>query len=138
MRVLQFGFSNRGAHNYLPHRFEKNAVVYTGTHDNDTTRGWWENGATDVEKAAVEAYVGNVQDGVVWPLVRAAGTSVADICLIPVQDILELGSEARMNTPSQSQDNWGWRCPEGVLTPELAKKLADLTEVTDRDGDSSE
>lgn len=134
MRVLQFGFSSRGAHNYLPHRYEKNTVVYTGTHDNDTTRGWWENGATEVEKAAVEVYVHPGNNGVVWPLIRAASTSVADICLFPVQDILELGSEARMNVPSRSGDNWGWRCPEGVLKPELAERLSELTIVTDRDG----
>ena len=72
-------------------------------------------------------------DGVVWPLIRAAATSVADICLFPVQDILELGSEARMNVPSRSGDNWGWRCPEGVLTPKLAERLGALTVVTDRD-----
>jgi 4-alpha-glucanotransferase len=134
MRVLQFGFSNRGAHNYLPHRFEKNTVVYTGTHDNDTTRGWWENGATEAERSAVKAYLGSTADGVVWPLIRAAASSVADICLFPAQDILELGSEARMNIPSQSENNWGWRCPENAWTPELAQKLAELTEVTDRDG----
>jgi len=133
MRILQFGFSNRGAHNYLPHRYEKNTVVYTGTHDNDTTRGWWENGATKVEKAAVNAYVHPGKEGAVWPLIRAASTSVADICLFPVQDILELGSEARMNVPSRSGDNWGWRCAEGVLVPKLAEKLAALTEITDRD-----
>jgi 4-alpha-glucanotransferase len=133
MRVLQFGFSDRGAHNYLPHRYEKNTVVYTGTHDNDTTRGWWENGATKVEKAAVQTYLDPGSEGVVWPLMRAAFTSVADICLFPVQDVLELGSEARMNVPSRSGDNWGWRCAEGVLSPKLAEKLAALTEVTDRD-----
>jgi len=133
MRVLQFGFSNRGAHNYLPHRYEKNTVVYTGTHDNDTTRGWWENGATKAEKAAVKAYLHPGREGVVWPLIRAASTSVADICLFPMQDILELGSEARMNVPSQTGDNWGWRCPEGVLTPKLAERLGELTVVTDRD-----
>jgi 4-alpha-glucanotransferase len=133
MRVLQFGFSDRGAHNYLPHRYEKNTVVYTGTHDNDTTRGWWENGATEIEKAAVRTYVNPGKDGVVWPLIRAASTSVADICLFPLQDILELGSDARMNVPSRSGDNWGWRCPEGVLVPELAEKLGELTVVTDRD-----
>ncbi len=134
MRILQFGFSNRGAHNYLPHRYEKNTVVYTGTHDNDTTRGWWEHGATAVERAAVKAYVDPGADGVVWPLIRAAATSVADICLFPVQDILELGSEARMNVPSRSGDNWGWRCPEGALVPKLAERLEALTVVTDRDG----
>jgi 4-alpha-glucanotransferase len=133
MRVLQFGFSNRGAHNYLPHRYEKNTVVYTGTHDNDTTCGWWENGATKVEKSALKAYLHPGREGVVWPLIRAASTSVADICLFPLQDILELGSEARMNVPSRSWDNWGWRCPEGVLAPKLAEKLAELTVVTDRD-----
>ncbi len=133
MRILQFGFSSRGAHNYLPHRYEKNTVVDTGTHDNDTTRGWWEHGATKVEKADVKGYRKPGHEGVVWPLIRAAATSVADICLFPLQDILELGSDARMNVPSRSGDNWGWRCPEGVLAPELAKKLAALTEVTDRD-----
>jgi 4-alpha-glucanotransferase len=133
MRILQFGFSSRGAHNYLPHRFENNAVVYTGTHDNDTARGWWENGASAVEKAAAETYLNPGREGVVWPLIRAAMTSVADICLFPVQDILELGSDARMNVPSRADDNWGWRCPEGALVPKLAKKLAALTEVTDRD-----
>jgi 4-alpha-glucanotransferase len=138
MKILQFGFSNRGAHNYLPHRYVTNAVVYTGTHDNDTTRGWWESGATPTEKSAVETYLHPGEEGVVWPMIRAAATSVADIALFPVQDILELGSEARMNVPSSSQDNWSWRCPEGVLTAELAAKLAALTEVTDRDGVSIE
>lgn len=133
MRILQFGFSNRGAHNYLPHRYEKNTVVYTGTHDNDTTRGWWEHGATAAEKAAVMAYLAPCGDGVVWPLIRAASTSVADICLFPLQDVLELGSEARMNVPSRSGDNWGWRYKEGDLTPDRAQALAELTEVADRD-----
>jgi 4-alpha-glucanotransferase len=138
MRILQFGFSNRGAHNYLPHRYEKNTVVYTGTHDNDTTRGWWEHGATKIEKAAVQAYLHPGSEDIVWPLIRAAATSVADICLFPAQDILELGSEARMNVPSRSGDNWGWRCPEHALIPERAAMLAALTEVTDRDCVSEE
>lgn len=142
MRILQFGFSSRGAHIYLPHRYEPNTVVYTGTHDNDTTRGWWENGATEVEKSAVQTYLNPGSESVVWPLIRAAATSVADICLFPLQDVLELGSEARMNVPSSSSDNWGWRCPEGALLPKIAEKLAALTEVTDRDrvpaGESSE
>lgn len=134
MRILQFGFSGRGAHIYLPHKYEKNTVVYTGTHDNDTTRGWWENGANEAERSAVEIYLGPGAKEVVWPLIRVAASSVADICLFPVQDILELGSEARMNVPSRSTDNWSWRCPEQVWTPELAGRLAALTTVTDRDG----
>jgi len=138
MRILQFGFSNRGAHNYLPHRYEPNTVVYTGTHDNDTTRGWWEQGATEVEKEAVNNYLAPPKDDVVGTLIRAASSSVADICLFPVQDILGLGSEARMNVPSRSENNWSWRCPEGLLTDGVASRLAALTEVTDRDQPSEE
>jgi 4-alpha-glucanotransferase len=133
MRVLQFGFSDRGAHIHLPHRYVTNTVVYTGTHDNDTTLGWWTNGASEKEKSAVEAYLGFVQNGVVWPLMRTASRSVADICLFPVQDVLQLGSDSRMNTPSHANGNWSWRCPEGVLTPALAEKLAALAVITDRD-----
>ena len=72
--------------------------------------------------------------GVVWPLIRAAATSVADICLFPLQDVLELSSEARMNTPSKPENNWGWRYAEGALTAESAANLAALMEMTDRDG----
>jgi 4-alpha-glucanotransferase len=137
MRVLQFGFSGRGAHMHLPHRYERNSVVYTGTHDNDTTRGWWEHGASREEKAAVEVYLHPGLDasehGVVWAMIRAAATSVADICLYPVQDVLELGSEARMNVPARAKGNWGWRVGEGAWNDDVAAKLALLTEVTDRD-----
>ena len=134
MRILQFGFGDRGSHNYLPHRYVSNTVVYTGTHDNDTTRGWWEHGASAREKASLEIYLNPGADGVVWPLIRAAAASVADICLFPLQDILELGSEARMNTPSKSENNWGWRYAESALTAESAAELAALMEMTDRDG----
>jgi 4-alpha-glucanotransferase len=137
MKVLQFGFSGRGAHIHLPHQFVTNTVAYTGTHDNDTTRGWWEHGTSETEKAAVHAYLGidPHADGTtaVWPLIRATASSVAGLALYPLQDILELGSEARMNVPSHATGNWSWRCPENALTPALAKKLAALTEVTDRD-----
>jgi 4-alpha-glucanotransferase len=134
MRILQFGFGNRGAHTYLPHRFEPNSCVYTGTHDNDTTLGWWQNGASPAEKEAAETYLKPGPDGIVWAMIRAAYTSVADICLIPVQDVLELGSEARMNIPSSANDNWAWRCPPGALTLDIAEKLASLVTVSDRDG----
>lgn len=132
MKVIQFGFSARGAHIHLPHHYVTNTVAYTGTHDNDTTRGWWET-ASATEKAAVEAYVAMDGDSVVWPLIRAAATSVADTCLYPVQDILELDGAARMNVPSRPQGNWSWRCPENALTPALAEKLAAVTTVADRD-----
>ncbi|HVJ07669.1 MAG TPA: 4-alpha-glucanotransferase [Acidisarcina sp.] len=138
MRILQFGFGNKGAHNYLPHKYVTNTVAYTGTHDNDTSRGWWESLTNEEEKAAAIAYLTPGDDGPVWSMIRAISTSVADICLIPVQDVLDLGSDARMNTPSRADANWCWRCPEGVLTESLATRLAALTEVSDRDAASSE
>ena len=137
MRVMQFGFGNRGAHIYLPHRFIPNTVVYTGTHDNDTTAGWWKSWATEEEKRAVRAYLGESGDGVHWDFIRAATASVADLCVIPLQDVLGLGSEARMNVPSRSEGNWTWRFASGSLTPEVAQKLARMAETSDRDGESA-
>jgi 4-alpha-glucanotransferase len=134
MRVLQFAFSGRGAHNYLPHRYVTNTVVYTGTHDNDTTLGWWQHGTTEIERNAVYAYLNPAPNDVVWSLIRAAATSVADACLFPVQDILVLGSEGRMNTPSTPENNWTWRMAPDALTSQLAQGLAHLAELTDRDG----
>jgi 4-alpha-glucanotransferase len=132
MCILQFGFGNRGAHSYLPHTFEKNSVVYTGTHDNDTTLGWWQNGSTAEERAAVSTYLSLGEDGPVWALIRAASVSVADMCLFPLQDILGLGSEARMNVPSAADGNWSWRFEQQALTAEVAKKLRAVTDVADR------
>ena len=94
MRILQFGFADRDAHNYLPHRYVPNTVVYTGTHDNNTTRGWWDQEATKAEKDAVKTYLGTSKKDVVWAMIRAAETSVADTCILPVQNLLELGEEA--------------------------------------------
>lgn len=134
MKVLQFGFSSKGAHMHLPHRFTTSTVAYTGTHDNNTTQGWWD-GAEEVERRAVEAYVGPVSEKPVWPLIRATQASVAEIAVVPVQDLLEFGSEARMNTPSVASGNWSWRAPEASWRPELAARMAAIAEVTDRDND---
>ncbi len=132
MRVMQFGFGNPGAHIYLPHKFEPNTVVYTGTHDNDTLAGWWRSGATDDERRAVRAYLGEPADGIHWAFIRAAAASVAELCVVPLQDVLGLDGSARMNVPSRSEGNWGWRLTPGALTPGLAQKLADLATTTDR------
>ena len=132
MRVLQFGFGDPGAHIYLPHRFETNTVVYTGTHDNDTTVGWWNSDATDAERRAVLAYLGQPADGVHWAFIRAAAASVAELCVVPAQDVLGLDSSARMNVPSRADGNWTWRLSPGALTPELVQKLADLVTASDR------
>ncbi|MGD0730434.1 MAG: 4-alpha-glucanotransferase [Terracidiphilus sp.] len=139
MKVLQFGFSGKGAHIHLPHRFTPATVAYTGTHDNDTTQGWWKT-AGEVERDAVQAYLGPVPtvNGIarpVWPLIRALEDSVAEMAVVPAQDLLELGSEARMNTPAVPSGNWSWRAPEGSWKPELAERLAALADVTDRDND---
>jgi 4-alpha-glucanotransferase len=134
MRILQFGFGDRGSHNYLPHRYEPNTVVYTGTHDNDTTAGWWAAGTTPREREAVRIYTGTSgSEPIVWPLIRAAAESVADTCIFPLQDILSLGSQARMNTPAATGDNWSWRFTRGLIRMEHAQQLAALTELTDRD-----
>lgn len=132
MRILQFGFGNPGAHIYLPHRFESNTVVYTGTHDNDTTVGWWKNGATAEEKKAVECYIPPNSDGIHWAFIRAAITSVADLCVIPMQDWLGLEGDCRMNVPSRPDNNWSWRVEKKAFTNELEEKIANLIDVADR------
>ncbi|WP_263358281.1 4-alpha-glucanotransferase [Acidicapsa ligni] len=134
MRVLQFGFSSVEAHNHLPHRFVPATVSYTGTHDNDTTLGWWQH-ATDVERAALETYLGPVAMTPVWALMRASSTSVAELAIVPAQDLLALGSEARMNTPAIASGNWSWRAPEDCWTEDISRGLADLVDVSDRDND---
>ncbi|MGP8252181.1 MAG: 4-alpha-glucanotransferase [Terracidiphilus sp.] len=134
MKVMQFGFSSKGAHPHLPHRYTPGTVAYTGTHDNDTTLGWFWT-ASKTERAAVEAYVGPAGANPVWALIRAAQASVARMVVIPAQDLLELGSEARMNTPSVPAGNWSWRAPAGSWSAEIAVRLAALAEVTDRDND---
>jgi 4-alpha-glucanotransferase len=131
MAVLQFGFGDEGAHMYLPHR-AAGKVIYTGTHDNDTTVGWFQSGAAKLECSNAEAYLGRCEDGIHWAFVRAAQTSAAEFALVPLQDVLGLGSEARMNTPSEHAGNWRWRLAPGQFTAELAAKLACLAEVTDR------
>ncbi len=139
MKVLQFGFGNAGAHIHLPHRFAPATVAYTGTHDNATTQGWWDT-ASEEERCAVEALAGPlpVRDGLArpaWPLIRATHASVAQLAVIPAQDLLELGAEARMNTPAVPAGNWSWRVAEGAWTEPLAARLAALALVTDRDND---
>jgi 4-alpha-glucanotransferase len=131
MKVLQFGFGNPGAHIYLPHRCEPNSVMYTGTHDNDTTLGWY-NCLQGDERRFAESYVGDDSLGRHWAFIRAAMTSPSRLSVIPLQDVLGLASDCRMNVPSQSDGNWGWRYLPGALVPEFAQKLATLSEISDR------
>ena len=131
MKVIQFGFGDPGAHMYLPHRYTDHCVVYTGTHDNDTSVGWWEN-CSSKEKEAARAYFGEPTDGIHWAMIRAAESSVAKYCIIQLQDVLGLDSNHRMNIPSYPEGNWTWRYQPHALTGDLAEKLAAITEVADR------
>jgi 4-alpha-glucanotransferase len=131
MSVLQFGFGDEGAHMYLPHR-AAGKVVYTGTHDNDTVVGWWNSGASEHERRNAESYFGRCEDGIHWAFIRAAQGSPACLSIVPMQDVLGLGSEARMNTPSLYGGNWRWRLHENQLSGDVASKMALLAEVSDR------
>jgi 4-alpha-glucanotransferase len=137
MKVLQFGFGINGegrldAQNYfLPHNHERNAVVYTGTHDNDTTPGWYAR-LGEAERDAVRRYLARGDHEVPWELVRQAYASVARQAVVPMQDLLGLGSEARMNTPSTVGGNWSWRLKEGQLSGELASRLRELGQLYGR------
>jgi 4-alpha-glucanotransferase len=131
MSVLQFGFGDEGAHMYLPHR-AAGKVIYTGTHDNDTVVGWWHSGAAEHERRNAEAYFGRCEDGIHWAFIRAAQGSPGCLSVVPMQDILGLSSEARMNTPSLHGGNWRWRIQENHLNGDIASKMALLAEVSDR------
>jgi len=131
MRVLQFAFQQPNSP-HLPHCYPPETVVYTGTHDNDTARGWYEH-ATPAERTAAATYLGlEPDDDVAWTLIRAAFTSVADTAIVPVQDLLGLGSEARMNMPGNEKDNWSWRLREGALTEALAERVRGLGKISGR------
>lgn len=132
MRVLQFGFGDPGAHIYLPQSYDRNTVVYTGTHDNDTTLGWFKKSAAEHERRAAEAYCGRSDDGMHWAFIRAAINSVAALAIFPLQDVLGLDGACRMNTPSRADGNWTWRYRHDALRPDLAQKLAALVELSDR------
>ncbi len=130
MKILQFGFSQLDSP-HLPHRFESKTIVYTGTHDNDTARGWYESAAHEEQELAA-AYLGPECENISWALIRAAYASVASIAIVPAQDILNLGSDARMNRPGDPKHNWTWRLQSGALTAEHGTRLRRLAEVTGR------
>jgi 4-alpha-glucanotransferase len=135
MLVLQFGFDPRAPQS--PHRFanhSENRFVYTGTHDHDTARGWYESIPARI-RARVDAELreaGVWQQEPWWGLVRLALASPARVAMVQTQDVLGLGSEARMNDPRKKSGNWRWRLREGALTPSLAARLRDATEAAGR------
>ena len=130
MKVLLFAFGGDLAENpYLPHNHIKNCLIYTGTHDNNTIKGWYNNEATADEKENLARYLGCTPspDNINWTLIRLAMMSVADLVLISMQDILGLDSEARLNIPSTTHGNWKWRLNEAQLTEAISCKLKDMT-----------
>ncbi len=131
MKILQFAFGGDADNPYLPDNYEKNCVVYTGTHDNDTTLGWSEK-LSEAEKSYISDYLGNPATTLNCALIQTALASVANLAIIPMQDILELNSEHRMNTPGTTVGNWKWRFQWHQLDPERAARLAYLVKLFNR------
>ncbi len=142
MRILQFAFGGDTTNTDLPHNYVRNSVVYTGTHDNDTTVGWFTSVAgagSTRDEAQIERerkfcleYLGSDGREIHWDFIRAVLASVADTAVIPLQDLLGLGTEARMNLPNSTSGNWAWRYKPGALTPEIGERLKKMTELYGR------
>lgn len=144
MRILQFAFGGDAKNHDLPHNYIKNSVAYTGTHDNDTTVGWFSSevgeGSTrddshiKREREFCLKYLNSDGEEIHWDFVRAVWASVANTAIAPMQDLLGLGNEARMNLPASQFGNWYWQCREGDFSDEIAERLKDLTEIYGRTG----
>lgn len=142
MKILQFAFGGDAKNQDLPHNYIRECVAYTGTHDNDTAVGWWNSqagaGSTRDEAAISREHEFCMQyldtDGseIHWDLIRAVWASVADTAITPLQDLLGIGTEGRMNLPASTSGNWFWRFKEGDVTPELTERLRTLTETYGR------
>jgi 4-alpha-glucanotransferase len=143
MRVLQFAFSNNPrADDYKPHSYPRNCVVYTGTHDNNTTLGWFKGieledtvqskEEKEKERQLALEYLGSDGGEINWDFIRMALMSVANTTIIPMQDVLGLGSEARMNLPGTTKGNWRWRFTPDMLTEEIKDRLKKLTSLYGR------
>jgi 4-alpha-glucanotransferase len=132
MKILQFAFGSDATHPYLPHNFARNCVVYTGTHDNDTVRGWWNN-TTESQRRFASSYLGVGPDDVHWAMIRAACNSVANMAVFPLQDVLGLDSHHRMNRPGTlGGSNWAWRFDRNMLGREPGHVLGRMTAASGR------
>lgn len=131
MKILGFAFDSSEENEYLPHTYDKNCVVYTGTHDNDTIVGWFEKAKPEDRKFALEYLNSRDENNIHWDAIRGAWSSVASIALAPIQDFLGLGSEARINTPGIAAGNWQWRLKDR-LSDDLAEKIAHFTKLYSR------
>jgi len=131
MRILQFAFGGAPEERFLPHNYNRTTVAYTGTHDNDTTHGWFQS-LTEAEHRYFRRYAPSTDGDVAWDLIRLAWASVANRALAPLQDVLSLGTETRMNLPGTIGANWRWRVTAEQLAAGPLDKLADLTDVYHR------
>ncbi len=142
MAILQFAFGNdpQGP-SFRPHNYARELAAYTGTHDNDTTVGWWSStGAEDTrspedvekERRFARDYLNLGNQTIQWAMIRTVLASVADLAIVPLQDVLGLGTEARMNLPGTSRGNWRWRFRPGTLTDDLAHRLREMVLLYDR------
>jgi len=136
MRVLQFAFDGEPNNPFLPEQYTSDTIVYTGTHDNNTTRGWYESLTSDQQQVVCNYLRRSQLDGrdVTWELLRLAWTSKAALAICPLQDVLKLGTEARMNVPGHPVDNWRWRATTEMLNSSALAKLGQLTAETGRGG----
>jgi 4-alpha-glucanotransferase len=131
MKILQFAFDSDEANDYLPHTYDKGFAVYSGTHDNNTVNGWYTT-STPANRKALKEYIGYKPLNVAWEFIKLAHSSVADLSVITLQDILSLGESARMNLPGTTEGNWKWRYKKPVLTRTHEKQLAGITKIYGR------
>ena len=131
MKILQFAFGGDGTHEFLPHNYVPNTVAYSGTHDNDTARGWWDN-ASPRERAYAGSYLAANADEFHWAIIRAACNSVANTAIFPLQDVLALDSRHRMNTPGTGDGNWGWRFEWSMVDRDVARVLGVMAAASGR------
>jgi 4-alpha-glucanotransferase len=136
MKVLLFAFGdNTDTNPYAPHNHVENCIVYTGTHDNNTVKGWFTKEADKGSKESLEKYIGQevTKENVSKHFIRLAMQSVARLIIIPIQDLLDMDATARMNTPGTVEQNWAWRLEPGLLTKEIAKETAAITQLFGRE-----
>lgn len=135
MKILQFAFGGAQENVFLPHNYDHNCAVYTGTHDNETTLGWYRN-ASAYEQDYVRRYLARDGHDIVWDLIRTAHASVAKMVVIPIQDLMNLGNEARMNYPGRTGGYWSWRYTPEMLSSWIVERLRDMTILYNRDPDT--
>ncbi len=133
MKILQFAFSTDASDKFLPHNYTRNFVVYSGTHDNDTSWGWYDKTATDKERDHYRRYLRTDGHDAAWALIDAAWRSVANSAIVPLQDLLNLGGDARMNLPGRASGNWTWRFTPEQLTGHVIQRLLEATVLYGRD-----